>query len=50
MDKLIFHKIADKARNRVIIPQFFIDKHGREFCMEIYEDKIILIPIEKKEK
>ena len=50
MNKLIYQKNADKVRNRVIIPQFFIDKHGRSFYMEVYEDKIILIPIKKKEK
>lgn len=45
--KLVFQKNADKIRNRVIIPQFFIDKHGRSFYMEIYEDYIKLIPINK---
>lgn len=45
--KLIFQKNADKIRNRVIIPQFFIDKYGRSFYMEVYEDYIKLIPITK---
>lgn len=44
---LIFQKNADKEMNRVIIPKFFIDKYGRHFYMEIYEDKIVLKPIKK---
>ena len=43
--KLIFQKNADKEMNRVIIPKFFIDKFGRQFYMEIFEDKIVLKPI-----
>ncbi len=46
--KLIFQKNADKEMNRVIIPKFFIDKHGRQFYMEVYENKIVLIPIKKE--
>lgn len=46
--KLIFQKNADKEMNRIIIPKFFVDKFGRQFYMEIYEDKIILKPIKKK--
>ena len=42
--KLIYQKNADKVFNRVIIPKFFIDKYGRQFYMEVYEDKIILKP------
>ena len=37
------------TQNKILIPKAFIDKHGRDFYMEIYEDKVILIPI-KKEK
>ena len=45
--KLVFQKNADKVMNRVIIPKFFIDKYGRNFYMEIYDDYIKLIPINK---
>ena len=45
--KIVYQKNADKVLNRVIIPKAFIDKHGREFYMEMYEDKIILIPVKK---
>lgn len=44
---LIFQKNADTEKNRVIIPKNFIIKNGRNFYMEVYEDKIILKPIKK---
>lgn len=44
---LTFQKNADKARNRIIIPQFFIDKHGNQFYMEVYDNFIKLIPIKE---
>jgi hypothetical protein len=47
--KLIYQKNADKQMNRIIIPKFFIDKHDREFYMEIYEGKIVLKPVKKGE-
>jgi len=42
-------KNADKARNKMIIPKFFIDKYGYSFYMEIYEDKLVIKPMKKKE-
>ena len=47
--KLIFQKNADKVMNRILLPKFFIEKHGNQFYMEIYEDKIVLKPIKKGE-
>lgn len=44
---LVFQKNADRSRNRVIIPQFFIDKHGLRYYMEVYNDYIKLIPIKE---
>ena len=44
---LIYQKNADVEKNRVIIPKAFIEKNGRNFSMEVYEDKIILKPIKK---
>ena len=44
---LIFQKNADVEKIRVIIPKTFIEKFGRNFSMEVYEDKIILKPIKK---
>lgn len=46
----IFQKNADVEKNRIIIPKAFIEKNGRQFSMEVYEDKIILIPLKKGEK
>lgn len=46
---LIFQKNADIEKNRIIIPKVFIEKFGRQFSMEVYEDKIILKPIKKGE-
>ena len=46
---LIYQKNADVENNRVIIPKQFIDEHGRHFYMEVYKDKIVLIPIKQGE-
>lgn len=50
MTKLFtFFKRADISRNRIIIPKFIIEKFGRDFYLEIYDDGTIkLIPIKKK--
>lgn len=47
--RLIFQKNVDKSLNKMVIPKFFVDKFGRQFYMEIYEDKIVLKPIKKGE-
>lgn len=44
---LIYQKTADIVKNRVIIPKKFIERHGRQFYMEVFEDKIVLKPIMK---
>jgi hypothetical protein len=42
-------KRAEKSKNRIIIPKFLIDKYGRDFYLEIYDDDTIkLVPIKKK--
>lgn len=46
---ITYQKNAGIIDNRVVIPKFFIDKHGREFYMEVYKDKIVLKPIKRKE-
>lgn len=44
-----FMKRADKEKNRIIVPKFIIDKYGRDFYLEVYEDGTIkLIPIKNK--
>ena len=37
------------CRNSVTIPKKVIEKLGKELYMEIYEDKIILVPVKKGE-
>lgn len=48
--KLILQKKADKTLNRIVLPKVFIDTYGYEYSMEVYEDKIVLIPITRREK
>ena len=40
--KLDFH-------NAILIPKKIVEKFGKEYYMEIYEDKIVLIPVKKGE-
>lgn len=47
---IVLQKNADKRRNRIIIPNFFINKYGNTFYMNIFKNKIELIPINDKEK
>lgn len=49
-EKLVFQKNLDKTKNRVVIPKFFVEKHGYRYYMEIYDDKIILKPVKLKKK
>lgn len=43
-------KRADVDKNRIIIPKEVIEKYGREFYLEIYEDGTMkLIPNNKKQ-
>ncbi len=47
--EITFFKKAEKNKNRIIIPKFYIDKFGRDFYMTIKNNgKIILNPIKKK--
>lgn len=49
MEMLRLMKRAEKEKNRIIIPKFVIDKFGRDFYLEIYEDGTMkLIPIKNK--
>lgn len=44
---LMLQKNADKVLNRIMLPKKFVNKFGRQFYMEVYENKIVLIPIRK---
>lgn len=51
MKTLRFMKRAEKDKNRIIIPKFIIDKFGRDFYMEVFEDgSMKLTPIKYKKK
>lgn len=47
--EIVYGKHADKSRHKIIIPSKFIEKWGYEFLMEVYDDKLVIVPI-KKEK
>lgn len=48
-----FFKKVDSC-SKIFIPKMVTEKWGKEFYMEIYEDKIVLIPVtiskDRKEK
>ena len=44
----ILDKKVDIAKNRIVLPKKFIDKHGVYYKMEVYEDYIKLIPVKEK--
>lgn len=41
----LFKKVD--CRNSVTLPKKIIEKLGKEYYMEVYEDKIVLIPVKK---
>ena len=45
--KLILQKNAEKSMNKIVIPKACINKWGNKFYMEIYDNKIILIPMKE---
>lgn len=51
MEKLLIklQKNAEKNTNKMRIPKEVVDKHGRNYFMEIYEDYIKIIPMKKGE-
>ena len=42
---LKLHKKVERTTNKITLPKKVVEKFGRDFYMEIYEDKIVLIPI-----
>jgi hypothetical protein len=50
-ETLRFQKNADKIRNRIIIPKFYIDKFGRNFIVDVNmkNGEITIRPIRKGE-
>ena len=47
--EIVLNKRAEKYKNRIILPKFYIEKFGRDFYMIIKSNgEIILKPIKKK--
>ena len=40
-------KNVEKGTNKILLPKKVVEKFGMYFYMEIYDDKIVLIPIKK---
>ena len=50
MERLIVKLIkrAEKSKNKIVIPKEVIDRLGRDYFLEVYEDYMKLVPIKKK--
>lgn len=46
---LIYLKSAENTTNKLRLPHDIVKQWGRQFYMEVYEDKIILKPVKKGE-
>jgi hypothetical protein len=46
---LRLQKNVDSAQNKMVIPRTFVKKWGKSFYMDVYDDKIVIIPIKKGE-
>lgn len=44
---LIYKKNAERNTNKITLPKAFVEKNGRHYSMEIYENYLILKPIDK---
>lgn len=42
---LILHKKVEKIYNRITLPKKFVEKWGKEYYMNVYADRIEIIPI-----
>lgn len=45
--KLIYQKNVDKTIGKILLPKAFITKWGRSYYMEVYEDKIVILPMKE---
>ena len=46
----IFQKNVDKNTNKMIIPRFLVKQWGYRFSMEVFEDRIVLKPLDKEKE
>lgn len=44
-----FKKKLDKVHQRLLIPKFFVDKYGEYYNLNVYKNKIEIIPITEEE-
>lgn len=47
--RLVYQKNVESNTNKMRIPKAIVEKLGKQFYMECYEDKIVLIPVVRKE-
>ena len=47
---LIYRKNAETNTNKLRLPKAVIDKMGKNFYLEVFEDKMILKPMKKENK
>ena len=47
---MIFQKNSEKTTNKIRMPKAIIEQWGNKFYMEIFNDKIILRPVIRKDK
>lgn len=44
---MVLQKNAETTTNKIRLPKPIIEQWGKEFYMEVYQDKIILKPIKR---
>ncbi len=44
---MVFQKNVESNTNKMRLPKAIVEQWGKQFYMEIYQDKIILKPIKK---
>ena len=45
---ITMQKNAEKTTNKIRLPKTIVEQWGNQFYMEVHQDKIILIPVNKK--
>lgn len=45
---MVFQKNVEQTTNKMRIPKKFVEKHGRSYYMQIYDDYIKIIPMKKE--
>ncbi len=44
---MVYQKNIETTRNKIIIPQAYINANGRKCYMEVYEDYLKIVPIKE---